>query len=130
MYRQLLQHLLPQQAAYPMGFESWDQCVDEDEEEFYRFRCVLLCSIFLYSYNPVHGLIHPHLLPHAHRSGPLHDALDCCYAVLRYQMFAHVGGIVQQAGNAIVQLGGNATQQGGWQHVEAALYAVQYVLCG
>lgn len=38
MYRQLLQHLIPQQAAYPVGFESWEQCVEEDEEEFYRFR--------------------------------------------------------------------------------------------
>ena len=40
VYRQALQRLVPAHAAYPPGFVSWEQCVEEDEEEFYRFRCV------------------------------------------------------------------------------------------
>ena len=36
--RRLL-HALLQQACYPADFTSWSECIDDDEDDFKRFRC-------------------------------------------------------------------------------------------
>lgn len=43
LYSSLLQVLLPHM-QFPNGFNSWEECVDDDEDAFNRFRSALLHS--------------------------------------------------------------------------------------
>ena len=41
LYASLVQVLAPHM-QYPQGFTAWEECVDDDEEAFNRFRSALL----------------------------------------------------------------------------------------
>jgi hypothetical protein len=118
MFAQLLQPLLSH-ARYPADFTSWEECVEEDSDDFHRFRYPLSCVVVaVLQQLPSPSLTQKELpwvcLKPAHvcRDHALGDILGCAYIVLRMQYLQHCGSLYSHAAT--------------WQDKELALYAIRW----
>ncbi len=125
--RRLL-HALLQQACYPANFISWSRCIDDDEDDFKRFRCGCISvpdvpRQWLSSVNlscPLRAIALPSFLrmyawqfaPWLCRENAMKEALGILYCLLRAEYLQECGVL--------------AASSRSWQHREVALYALRY----